>query len=250
MLAVERRERIHDIIKEEKSVIVSDLAKQFKVTDETIRRDLALMEKQNILTRTYGGAFIQEGVINDIGADLRENVMVKNKNDIAGKAVKLINNGDSIFIDCSTTALALARQLKNKRIVVTTTSMLVANVLSETPNITLYVTGGKLNERTMSFLGASAATHLAGFYFDKCFISCRSLSIKHGVTDSNEELAKIRAMAVHQSQHVCLLADHSKFDRTSFSKICDFGELHSVVSDEGLAENWQTLFALNDVQLY
>ena len=79
MLAVERRAFIKEAVLEKKSVIVSELSRQFEVTEETIRRDLKVLEAEGVLTRTYGGAFVQVGVIKDVDVSLRETVHVENK---------------------------------------------------------------------------------------------------------------------------------------------------------------------------
>ena len=79
MLAIERRNKTKEIITEKKSITVVELAEMFDVTEETIRRDLKILEEENFLTRTYGGAFIQDGVLNDINLSIRENILVDNK---------------------------------------------------------------------------------------------------------------------------------------------------------------------------
>lgn len=249
MLAVKRREKIKELLFENKSVIVGDLAKIFNVTEETIRRDLTLLEKEKILIRTYGGAFIQEGVINDISARIRENVLVSNKEKIGSCAYNLISNGDSVFIDSSTTSLYLAKQLINKRIVVTTDSLNIANVFANSDTVKLYLVGGKYNPNTMSFIGSRAVSNISRYFFDKCFISCRSINRNFGITDSNEHLAEIRSFAIKHSNKSYLLCDHSKFDRTSFEIICTFNDIHGIITDEEPSKDWKTFFKKQHIQL-
>ena len=156
MLAIERRACIKETIQEQKSVAVSDLARRFDVTEETIRRDLKVLESQGVLTRTYGGAFIQGGAINEVDVTLRETSYVDAKRQIAAQCLQLIRNGDSIFLDSSTTALEIARAIRDMRLTVLTNSLLIADVLSHSESIRLQVIGGVLQPQSMSFLGEAA----------------------------------------------------------------------------------------------
>lgn len=250
MLAVTRREIIKDIIFEKKSVIVSNLAKQFSVTEETVRRDLKHLEEAGILMRTYGGAFIQDGVQNEVDLTVRETAYVESKRAIAEKSLSLIKNGDSIFLDSSTTALFIAKVVHNMRITVVTNSLKVINLLSDSEEINLIIIGGKLDKRNMAFAGFSAASNLDNFYLDKSFISCRSLSLEHGITDSNENNAFIRKKVIERSDKKFIIADYSKFDKTSFIKLCNFSDIDGVISDFKLSPEWTKYFDKNSIQYH
>ena len=102
MLAVARKTKIKDLLLEKKSVTVTELSKKYNVTEETIRRDLQQLENEGFLTRTYGGAYIQDGVLNDIDLTLRETACVESKEAIGIKCTELIHHGDTIFLDAST----------------------------------------------------------------------------------------------------------------------------------------------------
>ena len=142
MLAVTRKTKIKEIILERKSITVLELAKRFSVTEETIRRDFKQLEDEGFLTRTYGGAFIQDGVANNIDLTIRETAYTENKQNIAEKCQNIINNGDSIFLDSSTTALQIAKAIKNMRLTVSSNSLLIINELCEKENIHLVTLGG------------------------------------------------------------------------------------------------------------
>ena len=233
MLAIERRACIKETIQEQKSVAVSDLARRFDVTEETIRRDLKVLESQGVLTRTYGGAFIQGGAINEVDVTLRETSYVDAKRQIAAQCLQLIRNGDSIFLDSSTTALEIARAIRDMRLTVLTNSLLIADVLSHSESIRLQVIGGVLQPQSMSFLGEAALAALAPYYVDSAFVSCRSVSLDRGITDSNEQSAAFR-----RAGRVYLVADHTKFGQTSFVQICGFDALAGIVTDQPLSAPW------------
>lgn len=238
MLALTRKSKIKDILLEKKSVIVSELAKHFSVTEETIRRDLKTLEDEGFLSRTYGGAFIQSGVQNEVDISIRETAYVDSKQLIAKKCSNLVHNGDSIFLDASTTSLFIAKAIQNMRLTVVTNSLEIIKQLSDCLNIKLISIGGTFLADNRLFTGKIAIQALDYYYFDKTFMSCRSLSKIHGITDSNDSMSEIRQKLIQRSDNVYLVADYSKFNKTSFIKICDFEDIDAVVTDMHLTEDW------------
>lgn len=249
MLPIARKNKIKEIITEKKSVTVSELAKSFKVTEETIRKDLQQLEEEGFLNRTYGGAYISEGVQNDVDINLREHIHIEGKQKIAHIGLNYIKNGDSIFLDASTTSLYIAANLKDKRVTVTTNSIKIVNLLSENPNIKLIVIGGSVELPSMSALGRNAEANINNYFFDSSFISCRALNMVHGITDSNEQQAEIRKIAIEHANHTYLVVDYTKFDRTAFTKICDFQKIHTLIVDKPISEEWHTFLATHNITL-
>lgn len=249
MLAVARKSKIKDLIQEKKSITVAELAKMFSITEETIRRDLKQLEDEGFLQRTYGGAYIQDGVQNDINVNIRENLYVTSKQKIAEKSATLINNGDSIFLDSSTTSLYIATKIRDNRLTVITNSLKVANTLADSESIRLIVIGGTLSPSSMSFLGPSAVANMQSFFVDKAFISCRSISIENGVTDSNELQAELRQVAMKRSNKVFLVADFTKFNKTSFTNICSLNAIDTIIVDGTLNDEWHSVLEKNQVEL-
>ena len=115
MLGIERRREIMKLLNQHQKVYVQDLSKLFDVTDETIRRDLEKLEQQNLVKRCYGGAVINDHTSQDISFLKRIDINNSNKVYIAKKAEHLINDGDTLMVDASTTCLALLRYLKDKK---------------------------------------------------------------------------------------------------------------------------------------
>lgn len=250
MLAVARRSKIKEVLQEKKSVTVSDMAHLFDVTEETIRRDLKELEGNGFLTRTHGGAFIQDGVQNDVQFSLRESVYIDSKIAIAKQCAQFIEHGDSIFLDPSTTALAICDQIKDKRLTVLTNSIKAANILKDMLSIKLIMVGGYFDASSMSFLGRSAVDFVKNYYVDKAFVSCRSLSLENGVTDSSEVISSLRTVIIDRSEKVYLIADYSKFDRSSFVKICDYKDIDYIVTDKPLDSRWQEEMKKYNVQIF
>lgn len=250
MLAVTRKSQIRDITLEKKSVTVTELAKRFSVTEETIRKDLQQLENEGFLSRTYGGAFIQDGVINDIDLTLRETACVESKEAIALSCSQLIHHGDTIFLDASTTASFLAKQIREMRITVVTNSLMVIDQLKSSDSIHLICIGGIYTSKSKAFNGRAAIQGLKEYYLDKAFMSCRSLSMEHGITDSNEDIALIRQTLLNSSNNVYLIADKSKFNKTSFLHICDYEHITGIVSDYDFTPEWKTFLTEKNVSIY
>ena len=116
MLGIERRQKIMEELVQNRKVYVGDLSKIFKVTEETIRRDLEKLEKQDLLSRSYGGAVLKEHTSEDLSFIKRTSINNSDKELIAQKAEALINDGDTLMVDASTTCLALLQHLRQKTI--------------------------------------------------------------------------------------------------------------------------------------
>ncbi|MBP5160321.1 MAG: DeoR/GlpR transcriptional regulator [Lachnospiraceae bacterium] len=250
MLAVERKNQIKDLMLEKKSVTVVELAKLFSVTEETVRKDLQQLENEGFLTRTYGGAFIQDGVMNDVDLTLRETAFVSSKEQIANACAGLIHHGDSIFLDASTTATFLAKRIKNMRLTVVTNSLMAIDQLKDSDSIHLICVGGVFSARSRAFNGRATINSLREYYLDKVFMSCRSLSIEHGITDSNEDTAIVRQTLLEHSDSVYLIADRSKFDKTSFVHISGFEKIRGVVSDYEFTPEWKEFLTKEGVEIH
>lgn len=250
LLAVDRKNKIKDILSEKKSITVTELTGYFDVTEETIRRDLKLLAKEGFLKKTYGGAYITDGVQNDVNVNLREHIHVEGKKKIAKRCLELIKMGDSIFLDASTTALVLATMLDDKKLTVVTNSLKIINILAVKKNITTIVIGGTLYHNSLSHVGPGAESYLQNYYYDTAFISCRSISMLHGITDSNEQQANVRKTVVSHANLVCLMLDHTKINRTSFVKICEFGQINQVVTDEALTSDWREFLTERNIAYY
>lgn len=250
MLSVARRAITRDILLEKKSVSVSDLARRFNVTEETIRRDLKALEAEGFLTRTYGGAFIQDGSLNEIDVSVLQTAYVDEKKRMAEAAAKLVRNGDSVYIDSSTSAGFLCGYIKDRRVTVVTNSLMVLNSLQENRNISLVSIGGKYEPSSMSFVGSEALSALRRYFVDHAFFSCRSVSAEHGLTDANSASAAIRSLLLEQSEHTSLLADHTKFGKSSFMSVGPLSRLDNVFTDAPLNSEWQDTFSKNHVRVY
>lgn len=251
MLAIERRQAILEKLRVKGSVIVSDLAKEFSVSEETIRRDLTHMANEGLIEKTYGGAYIVEGMHRVLPVDVRAHAWVEGKKKIAAYAASLIQNGDTIFLDCSTTVLYIAERILSRRnVVAITNSIRTAEMLAKSDGIRVVLTGGTLRQSTLSTVGRIAESEIAQYFADKAIVSCDGLHLTRGVTDSNEEEAEIRRTMVQQAANVILVADATKFDRTSFVYMGGFEQFDCLVTDRDLDERWLSVLGERGVSCH
>lgn len=240
MLAIERRNRIVSIIQEKNSVMVTDLSKMFGVTEETIRKDLEKLEREGLLKRTYGGAVLNESLNTELPLKYREETNVSGKRAIANKVIEFIEDGDTIMMDSSSTALYIAKELKTrkKNITVITNSVRIVMELSMNVNIKIMSTGGNLSHRSMSFVGPLAQKVLNNYNVDKAIICCKGVDRERGITESNEMEAEIKKSMMNSAKKVYLVVDSTKFDKVSFTQMLQFDDVDAVFTDNNLSDEW------------
>lgn len=251
MLAVERRTRIEQIITNDKSVMVVDLAKQFDVTPETIRGDLLKLEKQGILVRTYGGAILAGASGSELGFKERDTVNADLKQKIGKRAAELIRNGDTIFLDASTSALYLARNIKEKRgLTVITNAVSIMTELAECDNIKVVCTGGLYESRRMSYTGRYAEKMIReNFAANKFFFSCRGVTLSRGLVDSTEDEAEIKRAMLESSDSAIFLCDHYKLGKMGIPVIAPLDKIDKFVTDVRLDSEWRNALEHNGTSI-
>lgn len=249
MLGLERRQKIMEKIRLDRKVYVSELAKSFKVTEETIRRDLEKLESQDLLRRSYGGAVIAESTSDELSYTRRSTINSESKLAIAEKAASLIHDGDTIMMDSSTTCQALLQRLKGQRdiTVITNSIRLMSDFMNS--GFKMICTGGTMRESSCALTGSIACQTLSKYYVDFAFISCKSIDLKKGIMESNESESRVKSVMMQQARKTILLVDHSKFDKTAFVKCDDFEHIDTVVTDDAPSKEWQEYFSEHHISL-
>lgn len=245
MLSVERRNKILDLIKEEKSISCKNLSDVLDVSISTVRNDLKVLENQGELSRLYGGAILTENDLT-IAVSKREIINANAKEKIGKKAAELIKNGDIIFLDGSSSGIFMTKYIKNKEnVTVITNANRVLLELCECENINLICIGGNYRKKNMTYVGkVTLSTILENYFASKFFFSCLGISMNIGLSDSNETEFDIkRAMAEVSNQRI-FLCDATKFGKMGFLKFMDLEVIDAIVTDKPLNDEWMRL--LND----
>lgn len=237
-MTVSRRRDILEQIKKSGEVLISELSKQFNVTEVTIRNDLEYLEKRNLVMRARGGAI---NVENHVGID--KSIMDKNrlhsieKISIGRRSAQLIKNGETIILDSGTTTAEIAKNLESfDRLNIITNAMNIVNILISQPNINLIVPGGVVRQHSMSLVGPLAEKNMRNFFVDKAFISTDGFDTKQGVYTPNIEEASLNAVMIEISKEIILVTDSSKFSRKSLVFICGLDKIKTVVTDSGISD--------------
>jgi DeoR family transcriptional regulator, fructose operon transcriptional repressor len=231
VLVAERQQKIVDLVNERKSIRVTELSKIFSVTEETIRRDLEKLEVDKKLSRSHGGAISINRDDIELPYTEREVTNVREKKEIAHEAVKQVLEGDTVILDASTTAWYMAKALPNKRITVVTNSIKVAMELSKKKEITVISTGGTLLPESLSYVGPLAETALDTYHVTKAFISCKGLHFERGLSETDEQQARIKQKMIDIAETTYIMIDYSKFGSQAFSRVSGFDKVNHIITD-------------------
>ncbi len=250
MLAVERKNQILAILTEEKKVVVTELSQKFDVSEETIRRDLEKLEKEGLCFKAYGGAVLNESNNIDMPFMIRKKTNVFGKQMMAEIVSNLIKDGDHIMLDASSTALYIAKKIKDrKNVTLVTNSVEILVEVADVKGWRVFSSGGVMQEGSLALLGNQADKMISEFHVDKAIISCKGLDVNKSYTDSNEMHASTKNTMLKNADVKILVADSSKFGKIAFAKIGELSELDMLITDKKPSEEWISVLAKNNVEL-
>jgi DeoR/GlpR family transcriptional regulator of sugar metabolism len=231
MLAVERHRHILQLVAEQGSVRTAEIANALRVAEETIRRDFEKLEAEGRLVRTYGGALRGEASRRDLPFTSREQMNTAEKRLIARKALEYVAEGDTIFLDASSTVLEMARLLPDRPLVVLTGALQVALELASRPAIQVVMLGGSLTAQSLSCVGPLADYALESYNVQKAFLSCRGVDVDRGYSESNDEQARLKRKTIALSERTYMLADHTKLPLKSLFFFAKPAEIDVLITD-------------------
>ena len=229
MALTERQNEILRRLKENKTAVVSDLAKDLYVSEATIRRDLAEMKSMGLIERSHGGALLPENA-EEISIFFRMEKNASEKERAATNALPYIPAFKSVFIDSSSTALALAERINLNFKTVVTNNLQTAIQLSKKPNINLILLGGNVHFNTNSATGSWTARQLADFSFDLMISSCAAV-LGSEVFERSLEQKEIKRVAFEHCKKRVLLIDHTKFESQGMYRLSSLKDYDLIVTD-------------------
>jgi DeoR family fructose operon transcriptional repressor len=248
MLASERQDELLRKVRLNKIVRIKELAAEYGVHEMTVRRDLDQLAERGQVKRFHGGARINEKQAEELSHFLRSSQNIAEKDRIARAAFELIEDGDAIALDASTSSLALARLLNARSVQAFVTSLDAANVLA-TSGVPFVLIGGQFNFGARSFYGTFFQQTLDQLHPDKVFISAKGYSLKEGFTDASLELSEAKIALRETGATMVALVDHSKFGKSSLTTIARTDQVDIVVTDRSPSEEIQEEFHRADVRL-
>lgn len=228
----EREDLILNALLEKESMSIRELSTKLFVSVPTLRRDLIKLEEKGRIMRTHGGAkLLKRAADEQLPFFYREQVQNDSKSIIARKAVELIQDGDVIMLDGSTSAYSLVPLLADfKKIIVITSSAKAAIMLGQM-GINNICTGGHMINRVLSYVGEDAEKTVRNYNADIVFFSGRGADMQGNITDSSIEENRLRRVMMEQSKKRILLLDSSKLGETYLNTLCHLSEVDEVICE-------------------
>jgi DeoR family transcriptional regulator, carbon catabolite repression regulator len=248
MYQEERLVSIINYLKKNSRISVEEICHLFGVSRDTARRDLVKLEEQKAIIRTRGGA-IFPSAHNEIKDYTKRLKTVSNEKRMIGKkAASIINSGDRIILDASTTVQACAEQIESAECTIITNSINQAEALSVKPGVKIHLLGGELHKEHRFLYGSSVIEKLSHYYVDKVFIGVVGIS-EHGLTIAHEEDGMVKRKMMQRAKRVIVLADHTKIGVTDFYQFAEIHDIDLCITDKTPSKQFRELLANNNVDL-
>ncbi|ACN17285.1 GlpR2 [Desulforapulum autotrophicum HRM2] len=231
-------------------VSIEDLATDFKVTPQTIRRDINLLSKEGLVRRYHGGAGLATSVEN-IGYATRQVLCREEKQIIASRVAERIPSRASVFINIGTTTEEVARELlKKDGLRVITNNLNVAVILSQNPDIEIYMAGGVVRHRDRGITGHATLEFIRQFRTDFGIIGISGIAPNGDLLDFDYQEVQVAKAIIHNSSKVMLVADHTKFGREAMVRLGHVADIDELFTDIMPRKAMQDFLAENGVRLH
>jgi len=236
MLNEERRRLIVEVLNRDGRVLVGDLARHFRTSQVTIRKDLDLLQAQGRIHRTHGGALpASENALDDPTLREKEKLSRKEKLLIAAAAARMVKEGQVVILDSGTTTTAIALALRKfTNLTIITNAVNIAAELSGS-SLEVILTGGSLRKNSFSLVGPIAEETLRRLNADILFLGVDGFDVRHGLSTPNLLEAKVNRAMMDVARLTVVVCDSSKFGRRSLSSIAPTSAFHRLITDRGIA---------------
>jgi DeoR/GlpR family transcriptional regulator of sugar metabolism len=236
VVPAERRRLIAERLRQKGSVSVSGLEVEFRISPMTARRDLDELERRGVARRTHGGAVLPSLSSHEDSFLQRLEAFVEAKERLAEAALALIEPGEAVFVDCSTTGYFAARRIVRENIPCTllTNSIPITQLVCEhdSPSVEVIGAGGTLRKLTRSFVGPQAVRTIEAHFADHVFLSVRALTSDGFLTDPDPLESEVKRAMILRAREAVVLVDGSKFGRPALTQIARVDEVGTVVAAE------------------
>jgi DeoR family transcriptional regulator, fructose operon transcriptional repressor len=256
LYAEERQSAIADLVTRDRRLRVSETAESFGVTTETVRRDLAILERQGVIHRVHGGAVPADGVTGLEPAIAERDLAAASQKDRIARAALayLPASGGSLLLDGGTTTGRLARILPTDRpFTVVTNAALVAAIISgrgqRADKIDLHLLGGRVRRESQVSVGGTTLAALGDLHVDVAFMAVHGFTIDHGLHTPNSDEASVKSAMIRAARRVVVLADSRKFGRESMVRFGRLDEIDVVITDDRIRDADATALEALDIDV-
>jgi len=238
----ERRQSLIELLRKQRGLRVPEIAQTLGVSDGTIRNDLNALEEGGHLIRVHGGAVLKDtGHPSSAAFGIRHQEHAKEKNFIGQVAAQLVNDGDSILLDASSTAYYLALNLKERsRLRVVTNGIEIARLLTQNTSNTVILIGGVVSADGSSVTGLLNEQIIAELRIQKAFVSCSGFSVEAGMTEVHLEEAQLKRKAIESARQVFALVDSSKMGHEDLTPFALPLQITHLFTDTDITDEWKS----------
>lgn len=248
MIAEQRHRMILDRLAADGAVAIGTLSAALGVSRETIRRDLHLLEDRGRLVKRHGGAIPLAALEPDEDARAQTNAAGKRR--IGVRAAALVPEGASVILDSGTTSRCVADALaRRKQLTVLTNDLGVCRRLARQGGIRVILLGGEIQAHEDATLGPDGIEMLARYNADFAFVGAGAITEDGHLTDFSREASDLRARMLGAARVACVIADHTKFGRTTPVRVPAFGRGHLLITDKAPAKVLRARLAQRGVRL-
>ncbi len=252
MLPNQRRDRIVELLKEDGSAKVADLARLFKVTAVTIRQDLEKLEAEDLIIKEHGGAYLKNVEDQAKNFSLAHQDNLDKKEMIAQKCLEFIESGDTIILDSGSTTTEIAKKIKSsgiKNLTIITNALNIAMMLGTAPGMEVIMTGGEFKPPTLSLTGQKAADFFKGLNVQKLFLATAGISLKAGLTYPSISDLVVKKSMIEAAELTYLVADSSKIGKSALASLGALGLIDYIITDAGIQEKHKEVFRENEIEV-
>ncbi len=241
MITYERRQSLLEYLHKQPGLRVPELAAALKVSEGTIRNDFDALEQQGRLIRVHGGAVLNEPIpLQNTSFMQRFQKNSAAKYAIAREAATLVEDGDSLLLDASSTVYYLARALAGRqRLRIVTNGFDAAREMAQNFSNTVILLGGVVNHDYSSVTGLLSERVIEELHIQKVFLSCSGFSLERGMTDEHMAEAHLKRKVIGSAQQLFALVDSSKFGKEDFTPFAIPSQITRLFTDAGISEAWQ-----------
>jgi len=231
VLAVERKLRIVEYVRQHRMATIAALAQQFRVHDATIRRDLTELEQEGFVRRTHGGVILEQWTHHEQSFSERAIQQLDQKARIGQMAASLVTDGENVIIDSGTTTLHIAKHLVHRaHITVITNDMNVAAELRDAPMVNVILTGGELYPSSYMLNGMFTEHVLRSLHAEKAFIGTPALHPKYGLMHPEARLVPAKQAMIAAAGEIVVVADDSKIGKLSLHTVAPNSAIHTLIT--------------------
>jgi DeoR/GlpR family transcriptional regulator of sugar metabolism len=250
LLAEARRMKILDWLREEGSARVRDLSAALSVSEATIRQDLEKLESDGHVNRRHGGAFLRTMPRQVEALSLQHMENIEKKRKIGLKAASLVGDSETIILDAGSTTTEIAHGLLERNsLTVITNALNIALMLGAAPGNAVHMPGGQFKAPTLSLSGDKAANYFQDVLAGKLFLATAGVSIDTGLTYPSFADLEIKQAMIRAAAHVYLVADSTKINRSSFTRLGTLDVIHSFITDGAIRDEDARAFERRGIEM-